>query len=222
MAVACARKAGIVQPFPVGSRSVHRPVSRLLRVLRLDACLPSGPGTRSALRSLAARALLVWAVLAGLFLMHGAASAGGCQDGAAVTAITAATTPVPAAVTDSAVTGAVHLAAAWTPARPAAVAARAAAAVAARPPAVSSPALSPSASQATAADGCPMCGRMLCSSRQPRQGFLSAFVIRLAGAVPIAVMAVPLLRCPAAVLRRPRPPGRPGLPLPLFLGVCRT
>jgi hypothetical protein len=47
-------------------------------------------------------------------------------------------------------------------------------------------------------------------------------VVRLAGPVPFAVIAVPVLRYLAAVLRRARPPGRPGLPLPLFLGVSRT
>jgi hypothetical protein len=51
----------------------------------------------------------LWAVLTGLFFMHGAASlAGGCQGGP-LTAVTAAATPVmPGEATAGAVTGTAH------------------------------------------------------------------------------------------------------------------
>jgi hypothetical protein len=137
--------------------------------------------------SRAGQAVLAWAVLAGLFLMHGAASpAGGCGDGAPVMAVAAAS---------------------LTPATPDASMVHAA---------------PEAAHQAVShAVGSRQAGMTPCSARQPRQGFLSVPVIRLAVGVLFLLIAVPVLRC-LAVPRRVRPPGRPGLPLPLLLGISRT
>lgn len=145
--------------------------------------------------------MAVWAVLAGLFLMHGAASpAVGCCDGTPVTAMTAAgMLGVPAAATGSAG----HPGAVQAPAGPqlAAWHAAAASAVAASPAAAS-----------------PARGGMLCSARQPRDASPSAILV-----ADVAVCAMTAAACPAAVSpRAARPPGKPGLPLPLFLGVSRT
>jgi hypothetical protein len=115
--------------------------------------------TRCASLRRPARAVAVWAVLAGLFLMHGAASpAGGCCGGTPATAMTA-----------TAMTA--------MPAMPAAAPAGAGV-----PP-------GPCASSVASAAAC----------------------------------TVPAAAVPAAATYRPaRPPGKAGLPLPLFLGVSRT
>jgi hypothetical protein len=43
------------------------------------------------------------------------------------------------------------------------------------------------------------------------------------GGIPVtALTGTPVMPAAALVHRVPRPPGRPGLPLPLFLGVSRT
>jgi hypothetical protein len=137
--------------------------------------------------SWAGRAVVLWAVLAGLFLMHGAAPpAGGCQGGAPVTAMTVTAVAVMPAAAPASAPGTGHLAAAGP----------------------------------MSAD---CCGGMMCATRRPPDARASAFVIPLATA---GVLATPPARAPAflaAAFRRAwRPPGRQGLPLPLFLGVSRT
>jgi hypothetical protein len=76
------------------------------------------------------------------------------------------------------------------------------------------------ASQATAmaVDSCR--GGMLCSSRQPRNTYTGTLTAPLTVTAVVTVAAA--LPRPAAAYRSARPPGRPGLPLPLFLGVSRT
>jgi hypothetical protein len=63
---------------------------------------------------------------------------------------------------------------------------------------------------------------MLCSSRQPRDPETAdAGLPAQAGTVNLAAVTAP--GCAAAALGLAgSPPGRPGLPLPLFLGVSRT
>lgn len=161
--------------------------------------------TRPAAWFSAPRAVLVWVVLAGLFFMHGAASpGGGCQGGTPVTAIGMPLMPGGAAA--SAVPDTGPLAVVRTPAG-------AAAALVARHPA------SPAVPRAAVPVGDSCCGAMLCSSRQPRQTHAGALVIP--ALVATASTVVPVLPGAAAVTGQPRPPGRPGLPLPLFLGVSR-
>jgi hypothetical protein len=155
-----------------------------------------------------ARAVLAWAVLAGLFLMHGAASpAAGCCGGAPVTAMTATGMPaMPAAATGSTS----HPGAVRAPAGPVLAAARhvASASAAAASPTAASPAHSG------------VGGGMLCSARQPRGALFGPFAIP---AVGMAACAVTAMAGPVVVTcRAARPPGKPGLPLPLFLGVSRT
>jgi len=134
------------------------------------------------------RAVVLWAVLAGLFLMHGAAPpADGCQGGVPVTAMIVTAMPViPAAASASAAPDTSH-------------------------PAATGP--------MSAACGC----GMMCATRRPPDAPASAFVIPPASA---AVLTTAPERAPAflaAAFRRPcRPPGRQGLPLPLFLSVSRT
>ncbi|MHB1596641.1 MAG: hypothetical protein ACYCU3_21005 [Streptosporangiaceae bacterium] len=173
---------------------------RRLRVLPRRSRL-TGPE-----RTWTVRAVLAWAVLAGLLFMHGAPLSAGCQDGAPTMPATAAVTAnLPAA----AVTGTVRLTADWMPAMSAAAGARRPAG----PP--------PPASRAAAEERGPCCAR-LCSSRQPRQGSAGPLAAGPADAVlPSNPAALPA-RCPSAATRSARPPGRPGLPLPLFLGVSRT
>lgn len=148
-----------------------------------------------------ARAVAVWAVLAGLFLMHGAASpAGGCCGSTPVTAMTV-----------TAVTG--------MPAMPAAPAG------ASYPGDVRSPAgTAPAAWHASPAAASPAHGAgggTLCSARQPRSGGVTAGPCALPAASAAAWTVAAAV--PAAVTdRAARPPGKAGLPLPLFLGVSRT
>jgi hypothetical protein len=157
-----------------------------------------------------ARAVALWAVLAGLFFMHGAAPpAGGCQ-GSPVTAVTAAAVrAMPGADMASAVTDTAHLAVTGTAAKMAVAA-----------PTQHAASAIPAVSRATALvrDSCGHA--MLCSSRQPRQSYPSAAGIPPANAA--FFLAAPVLPGLAGVSRPVRPPGRPGLPLPLFLGVSRT
>lgn len=159
-------------------------------------------------RTRAVRAVLAWAVLAGLFFMHGAPLPAGCQDGALMAPVTSTVTPVlPAAAPGAAATGTVRLTAAWLPR----------AGAGARQSAVPAP----PASRATAEERGSCC-EGLCSSRQPREGSGGAFAASPASAVLLPGTAALPVRCPAAAPRSARPPGRPGQPLPLFLGVSRT
>jgi hypothetical protein len=144
-------------------------------------------GMRLAGMSWAGRAVVLWAVLAGLFLMHGAAPpAGGCQGGVPVTAMTVTAVAVMPAAAPASAPGTGH-------------------------PAAAGP----------MSAGC--CGGMMCATRRPPDAPASAFVIPLAAATVImpASARVPAFLA-AAFRQRWRPPGRQGLPLPLFLGVSRT
>lgn len=149
-----------------------------------------------------ARAVLVWGLLAGLFLMHGAASPlGCCQDGPPVTAMAVVTVPL---MPHPAMTGAITHTGRSAGVRNAATHAAPTA-----------------ASHTTAAtDGSSCRGGMLCSSRQPRETRPGALTAPLARMAVFTAAAVP--PHPAPAYRSARPPGRPGLPLPLFLGVSRT
>jgi hypothetical protein len=181
------------------------PSLRHLRVLLRQSRL-----TRPDARSRAVRAVLAWALLAGLFFMHGVPSAAGCQYGAPMAPATASAVLVlPAAVPGAAVTGTVRLTAARLPATSTVAGARQAA--------VPAP---PSLRAAAGERG--SCCAGLCSSRLPRQGPGGALAASLAGAVPLPVTAALVAHRLAPFPRIARPPGRPGLPLPLFLGVSRT
>jgi hypothetical protein len=190
---------------------VRQSPGRLLYLRRLVAPQPSGHVERSPIRYWAARAVLVWAVLAGLFLMHGvASSAGGCHGSEPVASAMAmgpqAVVAMPGAVTAD------RTDALASPGRAGAAAARQ----------FEAPAPATFASAATALKGDQLHGGMLCSSRLPRQGFLGVSATGPPAAVLFFVAALALLPFRAGVSRRFRPPGRPGLPLPLFLGVSRT
>jgi hypothetical protein len=156
------------------------------------------------------RAALAWAVLAGLFFMHGAPYSAGCQDGAPMAPVAATATAVlSASVPGTVVTGPARLTAAWLPAR--------SVALGARQPVVSAFPVSraPAGERGSCCEG-------LCSSRQPRQGSDGALAASPVGAVSPPVTAELAATCPATAHRSARPLGRPGLPLPLFLGVSRT
>ena len=158
------------------------------------------------------RAVVLCAVLSGLFLMHGAAPpAGGCQGGAAaMTAARMPTMPATATATASAAPGGGHGTAMLTSAGKAAA-----------PVPQAEETVHPAALAAAGLAGAASGGGMLCSSRPPRDAPASACLISLA--VAAVIMTVPAPAALAAVLRRAcRPPGPPGLPLPLFLGVSRT
>ena len=130
--------------------------------------------------------MAVCVVLAGLFLMHGAASpAGLCHGGTPVTALTALAMP---AVTPM-------------PVMPAVV------------PAGHAPGARPGHA------GCG--GGMLCSARQPRGPLIGACTAVPSGPAVAMAPAAPAFLAVTSP-RADRPPGRPGLPLPLFLGVSRT
>jgi hypothetical protein len=124
--------------------------------------------------------------------------------------VTAAAIGVPpgADVTGADVTGTVQLAADWRPAASASAGAYQSGV----------PALS--ASRATAGERGSCCDG-LCSSRQPRQGSVSATAVSSVSAVLLQVKAL-VAPCRTVAPRTLRPPGRPDLPLPLFLGVSRT
>jgi hypothetical protein len=194
---------------PVCSVPVRYPAGQFARTRRLEPLLPPWRVKRRMMSARAARAVLVWAVLAGLFFMHGAASpAGGCHGGAQVTSAVAAVMPaMPGAVAARAVSAASPLAVsgmADSAARPG---------LRAVPPA---PAVLRATSLARGSQG----DGMLCSSRQPRQAYSSGtLALRTSAAVSTAAPAPP---GPGSFPRRARPPGAPGLPLPLFLGVSRT
>jgi hypothetical protein len=167
--------------------------------------------TLTAVRFWAGRAGLAWAVLAGLFFMHGAAlPGGGCQGGTpmAATGAVALMPDMQQAVAMRTVADAAHPAAGRMPAR---------AAMVPGVPAAPLATAMPGATSMAAASGD---GGMLCTSRQPRHSLLGALGIPPAGAV-LFMMPI-LLACRAVASRRNHPPGRPGLPLPLFLGVSRT
>jgi hypothetical protein len=179
------------------------PTLRRLRILRQSRLVRPE-------RSRAVRAVLAWAVLAGLFFMHGAPLSAGCQGGALMAPATLTVAQVlPAAAPGAAVSGTVRLTAAWLPATRAAGGARQSAVPA-----------SPASRAAAEERG--SCCEGLCSSRQPRQGSGGALAASPAGAVPLPVAAALAAPCLATAPRTARPPGRPGLPLPLFLGVSRT
>ena len=140
----------------------------------------------------AGRAVLLWALLTGMFFMHGAAPpAAGCQGGTPVT-------PMAAAVMAGTVPDTGHPAAAHTPTGAAAV---------------------PAAAASLGRGACG--GGMACSSRQPRSTLAAACAAVFFPAGAAIITALPSM-VPAAPRGRARPPGRPGLPLPLFLGVSRT
>jgi hypothetical protein len=181
------------------------PSLRRLRVLLRQSRL-----VRPEVRSRAVRAVLAWAVLAGLFFMHGAPLSAGCPDGAPMATVTATATPVlPAAAPGAAAAGTVRLTAARLAAKSAAAGAR------------QSPVPPPPTSRGTSQERGSCC-EGLCSSRQPRQGSGGAFAAGPAAVVPLPVEAALPVCCLTAAPRSDRPPGRPGLPLPLFLGVSRT
>jgi hypothetical protein len=175
---------------------------------RPDSLLPACRAASLTAGTWTARAVLAWAVLAGLFFMHGAASsAGGCQGGAPGTAVAAAVMPAdPGAVAARPLPGDPHLAGTQVPA--------------AAGPAVAGTPAGPAAPQAASVPRGSCDGGMLCSSRPPRQDCPGGNLTPPAS-VTVA-MAAPALPGRAAAPRPPRPPGRPGLPLPLFLGVSRT
>jgi hypothetical protein len=145
--------------------------------------VPPRHAARPGVLSWLARVMAVWVVLAGLFLMHGAASpAGGCQGGTAVTALAMpAVTPMPVM------------------------------------PAAALAGHAPGARPGHAACG----GGMLCSARQPRGLLAGACAAATSGPAVAMAPAAPAFLAVASP-RADRPPGRPGLPLPLFLGVSRT
>jgi hypothetical protein len=149
-------------------------------------------------------------MLSGLFLMHGAAPpAGGCQDGGA--GMAAMTIPaMPAAATASTAPGGGHGTARLTSAGKAAA-----------PVPQAGKTMHPTASAASGQTSAASGGGMLCSSRPPRDALASACLISLT--VMAVVLTVPArARQPVVFHRACRPPGPPGLPLPLFLGVSRT
>lgn len=161
------------------------------------------PDAVPAARAWVLQGMLVWAVLAGLFFMHGAAPQVGCHGGSALTRAAAPSMLLmPSADTGSVASGAAHLSASGASAN---------AAVA-----------GPSVPQLTAAGPTAHDGGMLCSSRQPRGSFVAGAIVSLAAAVLFMLATAPVVPSLGAALRRNRPPGRPGLPLPLFLGVSRT
>lgn len=148
------------------------------------------------------RAVILSAVLFGLFLMHGAsAGTGGCPGGAgaAMTAMTMPGTSMTAGAPARTGSAAGHLMAGPGLTR-----------------AITAPVpRSAAGGNSTAAGG------MLCSSLPRRDAPAGAAVMALAGVA--VVMAREARPGRGAGLRRvDRPPGRPGLPLPLFLGVSRT
>ena len=153
--------------------------------------------------------VMVWAVLTGLFLMHGAAASAGCCPGSALLTAMSVTAAMPVTAPPGAVPDTGHPAAVPESAGPAAApAAHAQGPGFAASPAVASP----------AGDDC---SGMHCVARLPRDMASTGSGIPPAAAV--LVVAVPARSCPSAVTWRAcRPPGRPGLPLPLFLGVSRT
>lgn len=183
---------------------------------RAGSLLSVRPLSLTAARPWALRALLAWGVLAGLFFMHGMASgAGGCDGGAPVTAVTAMSMPPMSAAGagSSSVSGSADLTAGGSAGRSPAVTGRHAAATSAPAP------QSARAERVRDAGGM----GMMCSSRQPREGFsIASSIACVAAAVLVVLVAGPVLPGLGGVLRRARPPGRPGLPLPLFLGVSRT
>lgn len=146
------------------------------------------------------RVVLLWALLAGLFLMHGAGSpAGGCMSGMPMTAMSLSTTAPPAATA---------MTAASTMVRPTVSGAQATG-------------MRAGAHVMDVGHRVQGSGGMLCVTRQP--GAVAAGP----EAAPPIPMAVPgAEREPtvpdAASVRVDRPPGRAGLPLPLFLCVSRT
>jgi hypothetical protein len=175
---------------------------------RVESLMAPRGVTLTAVRFWAGRAVLAWAVLAGLFFMHGAALPGdGCQGGTLM-ATTGARALMPDMQQVVAMRTVADPAAGRTPARAAMVPG-----VRAAPSATAMP----GATSMAAASGD---GGMLCTSRQPRHSLLGALGIPPAGAVLFTVAI--LLACRAVASRRNHPPGRPGLPLPLFLGVSRT
>jgi hypothetical protein len=73
---------------------VRQAVDFLPCLRRPGSFLSSYRRARLELRTWAVRAALAWAVLAGLFFMHGAASAAGCADGPPVSSVVAAAAPL--------------------------------------------------------------------------------------------------------------------------------
>jgi hypothetical protein len=147
--------------------------------------------------------VILWAVLAGLFLMHGAASPAACAQGGTLVTVMAPAAMSAAAQAGGAPGGGAVMAA------PTQERAAAPAGMPASAPTAAGPALGSCS------------GGMMCSTRQPRDALAGLSLIPLAGLA--VLMAVPARVRLASVFRRSlRPPGRSGLPLPLFLGVSRT
>ncbi len=202
-------RAGRETPARVCSAPVRDEAGLFPSLRRLRVLLRHSRLRRTEARSRAAWAVLAWAVLAGLFFMHGAPSSAGCPDGAAMTPVTVTAAPAPPVAVSGAAAGTVRLTAARLPARSTAAGARQSAVHA------------PPASRGTSEERGSCC-EGLCSSRQPRQGSGGASAACPAAVVPLPVTAALPVRCLTAAPRSDRPPGRPGLPLPLFLGVSRT
>lgn len=211
----CRALAGRIQPSGLPGSAcpgilacVQRPAGHFPCMGPLGSPVPRSCAARSAVMSGALR-VMVWAVLAGLFLMHGAAaSAGSCQGSALLTAMSV-TAAMPVTTPAGAVSGTSHPAAAsafaWVAAAPAGHARGAAS----------------GASTAAASPAGDDCSGMHCAARLPRDVASTGSGIPSAAAV--LYVAGPARSCSSAVTwRASRPPGRPGLPLPLFLGVSRT
>ena len=173
---------------------------------RLESPLSALRVVWSAVGSGTARAVLAWALLAGLFFMHGAASpAGGCQGGAPGPAAAAVMPAAPGAVAARPLPGDSHWAVTQVP-------------VTAGPAVHAAPAV-PAAPQAAPLVRGSCDGGMLCSSRPPRQACAGGDLTAPASVAVFTALALPGR---TALPGRFRPPGKPGLPLPLFLGVSRT
>lgn len=155
------------------------------------------------------RVLTLCAVLWGLFLMHGTAPlASGCHGaGAVMTAMTGSAMPTTSA---SAVPDGGHAMATLT------LSVKSAAQV---PQAGKiTPSDSPAAAGSTVGASS---GATVCASLRPRDVPVGVSPTSLAGAA-VVVPAPASAGHTAVFCRACRPPGPPGLPLPLFLGVSRT
>lgn len=177
---------------------MHNPDRYPARSQSAGAQAPRAPGAWAGGGSWLARVAAVWALFTGLFFMHGALPVSGWPGAVAPQAGTA--TVSTAAVPE---TGAV------------------APAVRGHGPGlVRAPALTGHLYAVVAPCAC----HWPCITRAPRESQAGFPWVPLASGVTAAMAAPASCVLPAAVTapRADRPPGRPGLPLPLFLGVSRT